>query len=305
MIPAKEQKMVEVFGNSREVPLSYQARTDIDDRLVTDLIREKHIILYGDSKQGKTCLRKHNLKESESIVIQCTRDTSIASLYEMILKKADIEYVISKNKTLRGTPKLSIKILEKANGPLITNVSGEGNDEQAYGNNITQAFKKIEIDIENANDIVRALQANSFNKFIVIEDFHYTDEEIQKQFSFDLKVFHETSKYLFILIGVWTESNRLVIYNSDLKGRITNIKVEKWSTDHLKMVINKGKSLLNIEFPAEVEEEIIKLSQDNVGLLQDICYKICEKSDVWKTQKNQKIIGTKEEIRQLAIKYCR
>ena len=296
----KEQKMEEVFGNSREVPLTYQVRTGVDNRFVNDLIRGKHVILHGGSKQGKTCLRKSYLKEYEYIVIQCTRDTSKASLYEMILKKAEIEYEKSSSKTIKGTNKFSVKVQGEAKIPFITNVSGEGNYERQNESGSTQNFKTLEIDVEDANDIVRVLKANSFNKFIVIEDFHYLDEQIQKQFSFDLKVFYETSKYVFIIVGVWMESNRLIIYNGDLTGRITNINVDKWTDDNLKMVINNGKPLLNIEFPIEVEEEIIKLSQDNVGLLQEICYRICEKADVWKTQETQKFVGTLEEVRQIA-----
>jgi hypothetical protein len=96
------------------------------------------------------------------------------------------------------------------------------------------------------------------------------------------------------------ESNRLIIYNGDLTGRITSINVDKWTDDDLKKVINNGKPLLNIDFPTEVENEIVKLSQDNVGLLQEICYRICENSAIWKTQENQMTIGTIETVQQIA-----
>jgi len=300
MTIGKEQKLTEVFGNSRDVPLTYQIRTNVDERFVNDLTRDKHVILHGGSKQGKTCLRKSNLNEDENIVIQCTRDTKKASLYEMILKKAEIEYEISGSKTIKGTNKFSVKVQGEAKIPLVTKLSGEGNYEHLKENGKTQNFKNLEIDVEDANDIVRVLQANYFKKFIVIEDFHYLDEEIQKQFAFDLKVFHETSKYVFIIVGVWMESNRLIIYNGDLTGRITNINVDKWTDDELKKVINNGKPLLNIDFPLDVENEIVKLSQDNVGLLQEICYRICEKEAIWKTQESQKIIGTVEDVQQIA-----
>lgn len=296
----QEQKLTEVFGNSREVPLTYQIRKDVDERFVNDLTRDKHVILHGGSKQGKTCLRKSNLNENENIVIQCTRDTAKANLYEMILKKADIEYEVSSSKTIKGLNKFSVKVQGEGKIPLVTKISGEGNYEYLKEHGKTQNFKNLEIDVEDANDIVRVLEANSFNKFIVIEDFHYLDEEIQKQFAFDLKVFHETSKYVFIIVGVWMESNRLIIYNGDLTGRITNINVDKWKDDDLKKVINNGKPLLNVDFPTDVENEIVKLSQDNVGLLQEICYRICEKEAIWKTQENQKTIGTVDDVRQIA-----
>lgn len=62
-------------------------RAAVDERFAYDIARDKHIILHGGSKQGKTTLRKSLLTEDEFIVIQCTRDTTRLALYEMILKK--------------------------------------------------------------------------------------------------------------------------------------------------------------------------------------------------------------------------
>jgi hypothetical protein len=48
----------EVFGVGRDLPLNYVSRKEVDDRFVGDLSREKNIVIYGSSKQGKTSLRK-------------------------------------------------------------------------------------------------------------------------------------------------------------------------------------------------------------------------------------------------------
>ncbi len=57
---------------------------------------------------------------------------------------------------------------------------------------------------------------------------------------------------------------------------------------------------MNISFPSEVCESIIKISQDNVGLLQEICYKLCENHEIWTTQDTHITIGTVEEVREIA-----
>ena len=59
----------EVFGISRDLPLNYVDRTNVDMKLIENLTREKHIVIYGSSKQGKTSLRKHCLQESDYIVV--------------------------------------------------------------------------------------------------------------------------------------------------------------------------------------------------------------------------------------------
>jgi acetylglutamate kinase len=119
-------KLVEVYGNSRGIPLTYEARVSVDERFVNDLTREKHIILHGGSKQGKTTLRKSILKEEECVIVQCTRDTTRSSIYEMILKKAEIEYEVSSSLTTKGTHKLSVKISGEGKIPLIAKAAAEG-----------------------------------------------------------------------------------------------------------------------------------------------------------------------------------
>ena len=298
----KINKLSDVFGNSRNIPLTYQTRTEVDERFVNDLTREKHVVLHGGSKQGKTCLRKYHLNENEVIVVQCTRDTTKASLYEMILKKAEIEYEITSSKTTKGTNKVAVKVSGKGKIPFIAEAGAETAYDGTKEKLDTKNYKNFEIDIEDPNDIVRVLQEDGFNKFIVIEDFHYLTEELQMLFAFDLKVFHETSPYVFIIIGVWMESDRLTVYNGDLTGRVTNINVDVWSSINLKQVIENGKPLLNIDFPFEVENLIVNLSQDNVGLLQEICYRLCEEYEIWQTQEENKIIGTEDQVRSIAKK---
>ena len=47
-----KRKLAEVYGNSRGLPLTYQARKAVDERFVNDITREKHVVLHGGSKQG-------------------------------------------------------------------------------------------------------------------------------------------------------------------------------------------------------------------------------------------------------------
>jgi hypothetical protein len=90
------------------------------------------------------------------------------------------------------------------------------------------------------------------------------------------------------------------MYNGDLTGRITNINVDKWSNEELKKVIDNGEPLLNINFPEEVKTKIIEICQENVGVLQEICYQLCERHNTWITQDEYRQIGTVEEVMAVA-----
>src|ERR1700751_1456977 len=102
------RRMPEVYGTVRDGPLTYVQRNGVDDRFLNDITRDKHIVLHGGSKQGKTCLRKYHLQESDFIVVQCTRETTKPKLYEAILKKAGIPSEVSQSKTISGGAKLKI-----------------------------------------------------------------------------------------------------------------------------------------------------------------------------------------------------
>jgi hypothetical protein len=112
-------------------------------------------------------------------------------------------------------------------------------------------------------------------------------------------VFYESSKLVFIIIGVWLEANMLLAYNGDLNNRITTIDVDNWTHDKLIEVIRAGYPLLNINFPKEVEKSILESSQKNVGLLQEICYYLCEKYKINSKQTKCITIGTVDDVNQI------
>jgi hypothetical protein len=91
----------------------------------------------------------------------------------------------------------------------------------------------IEFDPASATDVVRVLEEGGFDRFIVLEDFHYLDPDVQRALASDLKTFFERSSISFIIVGVWLEANRLVVYNGDLAGRITSIPADTWDADEL------------------------------------------------------------------------
>ena len=81
-------KLDEVFGMSQDVPKNYVEIKYVDDELEINLIRNKHSVIYGSSKQGKTCLRKKCIDSNNYIVIQCNNRWELKDIHSAILKKA-------------------------------------------------------------------------------------------------------------------------------------------------------------------------------------------------------------------------
>ena len=282
----KEHSVDEVFGINRDLPLNYVERATADRVLVDNLARGQHLVIYGSSKQGKTSLRKHCLKEDEYIVVHCSNKWELDDLHEAILKHAGFELTVSKTVATSGKQKILAKI--KAG---IWGANAEGGAESEKTEEKRETKAPLELDPVDVNDIISALKSIDFNKYIVLEDFHYLPVETQKDFSVALKAFHEKSKLCFIVIGVWLEENRLSVYNGDLTGRLLPINADKWTPDELEKVISDGEALLNIEIDAGFKRNLLESCYESVYIVQETCHQCCTKEGVFKTQSEFKRVG--------------
>ncbi len=272
--------------------MNYIVRKNVDEKLVDNLTREKHIIIYGSSKQGKTSLRKHCLSESDYIIVQCSNRWTLEEILSNILKRAGFRITQSEKKTTSGKN----KILASISGTILgigSKISGA--KETSHETEITRS--ELELDPADVNDVISALSAIDFKQYVVLEDFHYLPTETQKDFAVALKAFHEVSKICFIVIGVWLEENRLVVYNGDLTGRVIAINADRWTDTELHSVIQKGEGLLNVRFFDDFKNEVVKESYGSVYIVQEACRQACIRGGVTHTQLVDTEIGRGTDTR--------
>lgn len=287
-------KASEVFGISRDLPLNYVERSSADNKLVDNLTRDKHLVIFGSSKQGKTSLRKHALNEEDAVVVHCSNKWSIADIHSAILKKVGFELTQSTSKTTSGKSKIFAKI-----SATIFGGGAEGGAETEREEASTATKAPLELDPEDVNDIILALHSVGFNRYIVLEDFHYLPLDTQKDFSVALKAFHEESKYCFIIVGVWLEENRLSVYNGDLTGRLTPIDADKWEEGELRQVIEAGEAHLNVKFSDEFVDELLNNCFNSIYIVQESCYQCCVANDVNSTLEQRREIGTRKQAEEI------
>ncbi|WP_276357955.1 hypothetical protein [Cohnella caldifontis] len=272
-------KASDVYGISREIPINYVSRAGIDDVFKSNLNREKHIVVFGSSKQGKTSLRKKCLSAEDYIVIHCSNKWNLEDINSNILKRAGYELTQSTKKTTSGKYKIiaSLKTLIPIGTAGLKAEAERGFQKEIITN-------ELELDVEDVNDIISALNAMEFKKIILLEDFHYLPIEVQRDFSIALKAFHENSNFCFIVVGVWLDENRLIIHNGDLTGRIVSINADKWNKDQLLEVIEEGEKLLNISFSEDFKRDLLSSCYDNVYIVQEACYLACLLNEIKETQ---------------------
>ena len=258
-------KTDDVYGITRDLPLNYVIRKNVDGILDENLSRDKHIVIFGSSKQGKTCLRKYSLNPEKYIMVQCSNRWTLYDLNSAILKGAGYQITQSIKKSHTGKS----KIVGTVKGNILA-IGGKLTGEDEKEDRIETLEENIEIDVEDVNDIISALKTINFTKYIVLEDFHYLPTETQKDFAIALKAFHESSEFTFIIIGVWLEENRLIVYNGDLTGRVVSVNADKWNEEELIEVINKGAKLLNIRFTNHFKKSLIKKCYESVYIVQEV-----------------------------------
>lgn len=261
------QQVNRTFGVSNRILDSYIERKGIDDRFKEALRGRNIIVIHGSSKQGKTSLWKKHVAEDERFPLNCGTITTIADLHTQILKTAG--FTILKQTQSSSTEPL----IEASMGVGIFGLKGK------FGASSTTEthVEKISLNPADANDITNALREMNFTGTIIIDDFHYLNEETQDKFTRTLKTFYDDEKLevTFIIVGVWKEANRLIVYNGDLSSRIKTINADEWTEQQLQDVIEHGESMLNIRFDDHFKSELVQYSEGAVYLLQAACRKAC------------------------------
>jgi len=292
-------KVEQVFGVSNKQIESYIERPDVDDKFVSGLKSDKHIIVYGASKQGKTALTNKHLDESEFLRVDCSPNSQPIDIYKSVLRQLSVEFKeeskISHGSSVKGRAEIKATV----SVPFLSKLSGKLRAEKKSDEKQEMKFKPVEFNLNLAQDISEILKAHEFEQHIILENFHYLEEEVQKKLAFDLRVF-EDHRILFIVLGIWREKNRLAQFNGDLLDRIVEVPVEPWQADDFKKVLEAGEPLMNVDF-SSIEERMIVSTFDSIGVFQELCKHCCKIAGFSETNPND-IFVISEEILNQAIK---
>jgi hypothetical protein len=114
---------------------------------------------------------------------------------------------------------------------------------------------------------------------VIVENFHYLDDDKQQQLAFDLRTFQELGVQ-FVILGVWREKNRLIQFNGDLLDRVTEVPVEPWTEDEFREVAGRGATELNISIDEAVVEACVAASFSSIGVFQELIKETCRLSGI-------------------------
>ncbi|MGA9911597.1 MAG: hypothetical protein WBR17_03545 [Paraburkholderia sp.] len=276
----------DVFGVSKQRVLSYLERAAVDGYFVKALASDKHIIVYGSSKQGKTSLVDKHLPYEKNVLVSCTPKFESTDIYKSILRSENIVLETTSEDSTATAAKASVSTKFKALIPFFGSGEAAVGGEISGGSGKKMAFEPVEINLALPQEITKLLEKVGFKKFVILENFHYLSLDVQKALAFDLRSFQELGMR-FVILGVWREKNRLTQFNGDLQDRIIEVPVEPWSTSEFREVIRIGSEQLNISISDEIQGRLIESAFDSIGVVQELVKGVCTGAGVEVRQHEQ------------------
>lgn len=261
---------------------SYVDRGRLDEALRYALAAKRVVVIHGDSKQGKTWLRQQVLPAEDCVAVQCQLGATPASLLQEALGLLGVNAVLRLTSTsdlsgsmdLSGSGELGLRLLAK----LRLQAKARG----AAGRRRQRETVPIGRTPGHLAWVAGALIESG--RRLVVEDFHYLDEKVRKQFAFLLKALGDYGVHP-VVIGVWSQDHLLTYYNGDLSERVEDIHL-MWTARELEQVLQRGGEALNVSMSNTLRQELIRDAYGNVGTLQTLAEEVCKQAGVYERQQD-------------------
>ncbi len=276
----------DVFGVSARPVLSYVERTDVDTRFNEAIASDKEVIVYGSSKQGKTALVSKHLPYDENILVSLTPKMTVLDMYQIILGKAGVQVITGFIDKRSSEANVGVSTKFRALLPLFGSAEAGVSGEVKAGSGRENRYEEIPLNLELPQHVADLLQRVGSRRWVILENFHYLNDDAQKQFAFDLRAFQELG-VRFVILGVWREKNRMAQFNGDLLDRIIETPVEPWTETDFRRVVQKGSEVLNIEIAGALVDGAVSASFSSIGVFQELLKGLCSEAGIAATQRSR------------------
>lgn len=298
--------IADVFNGSRASSETYVQREK--GRYEAELkqgILENGILclITGSSKTGKTTLYQKVLTEldKEPLRVRCSASLKADDFWSYPLENLDF----SRLKTMEEGGTRATSATGSVSGTLgwgwLASLKG------TVGVGISDA--KTEKEVKDAilakpspTHLVPLLKKS--NAVLVVEDFHYLAEEVQREVFQQWKIFTD-NEVSVIVVGTTHHGVDLATANSDLIGRITHIDLGRWLDTDLKAIATKGLTLLNVANKSLVIDPISEESAGLPILTQQICAQLFVDKGITEWNPEHSISFTKDDAQKAMHKVAK
>ncbi len=272
---------------------SYVDRGHLDDELARLLGRRTHIALRGESKCGKSWLRRAVIPDA--LVVQCRLGMTTIDIYRDALSQLGIRLVVESKEGDKLTGRVEANA--EAGVGLLAKVGIRSTVEAVTEQGAT--YKPVGRDLDDLRFIAELLIASG--RRLVIEDFHYLSEEARRACAFDLKTLWDFNCFV-VIVGIWNDRNLFLNLNPDLSGRVQELPIE-WNDADLERIFAKGGAALKIEFSEPIRARAIRDCFKNAGILQRLILGTLDEAKVYEEQGSTMLVDDEDAYLAACLSY--
>ena len=250
----------EVFTPSQPAKVAFVERESINTKLVNALRTPgKQIVVYGHSGSGKTTLlenKLHQLYESH-ITTRCMKGVTFDQLILDAFDQLSPFYVSE-----HGKAKKSEKAAELSTTYLniSAKLGAKSNDE-----NTTKQLRILPPQLTPQN-LARLVGASGC--CWVLEDFHKINDSEKPRLAQLMKVFMDESatypELKIVALGAVDTARQVVEFDSEMKNRVSEIKVDLMTPGEILAIIKMGEEALNILFDPAIKNAVANYSRQHL-----------------------------------------
>lgn len=272
-------RVTEVFNPGGFPDYTYNPRNKLElEKQFNDYLESgnKLLSLTGPTKSGKTVLCRKIIPKKEGIWISGGDIREEIDFWTSIITQLEVftdiktEYASGDSETVTGDAKGGFNVI-------ISHVEGEVSSSETRSKGDLLSFSR------SSNQRVVAIDALSKqSKPIIIDDFHYIPHTIQVNIIRSLKnpIFEGLR---LVLISVPHRAYDTAKIESEMVGRVQQLKIPLWHEDELIEIADKGFPRLNLQPNADANKIMAFESFGNPQLMQEFCAHICRNNNITET----------------------
>jgi energy-coupling factor transporter ATP-binding protein EcfA2 len=283
----------EVFTPGTQARLNYVPRLSVEGRITQALQTPgKQVIVYGESGSGKSTLLLKKLEElyTEHITTRCSSTTTFEELLLDGFDQLDQYYTDTSSNSSGRSRSLTADFL-RIQATIGSSTSG------------SQTASRI---------VPPQLTAHRLGQFMgelglcwVIEDFHKPDESEKTQMNQTLKIFSDLAsefrRVKIVAIGATETAREVVEYEPEMANRVDEILVPLLDDDELRMLLENGQRLMNVDFTSLVDS-FVQYATGMASVCHQLGLNAClEKDVITPAQRTVRFVET--DLRPIAKRY--
>lgn len=273
-------KLSDVFISGGQPTVTYnpRSRLHLEDKLDEYLdMGHKILAITGPTKSGKTVLVRSRLNMENSCWVSGGEISNESDFWENVIER--YEGYTDYSNTDSDSTELSEELgVDGGVNLKILNVGGKASTTQTTltGQSFSRSRRL------SSKTIATRLLNDNKNIPMIIDDFHYIDQELQ------MKIIRYLKDLVFnglrvIIISVPHRAYDAVKVEREMTGRLTQLEIPIWEKEELELIMRVGYDELNMIVPQELIDSFAEESFGSPHLTQDFCYKFCNKNNIKET----------------------